>query len=223
MSETTNQEEAWVVITSFIDPAPARDLAEWLETKGVSAVLTDTTPRFDVGFANQTAVYEYQVRVPSMQLEQAQSLMEEAGKEIEIAEDHYLLGFTDEELFDILRKKDEWSDVDYHFAQRLLKQRGHSVDESTLETLRSERLAEMVQPPKRQHILVLLGYMFVLLGGIPAIFIGLSLSKMKKKLPDGRKIWLYQEADRRHGVIIYRLGILVFPIAILARIIAAFV
>lgn len=215
--------EEYTVITTFIDPAPARELAEWFESKGVSAILTDTTPRFDASFANQTAVYEYQVRVPSSELERAQRLMEEADADSAIAEDHYLRDFTDEELFDVIRKKDEWSDIDYTLALRLLTERGHLMDTSVIEKLQRERLEELAQPSKRQHLLVALGYLFVLLGGIPAIFIGLSLAKLTKKLPDGRKVALYQEADRRHGVLIYRLGMVAFFVAALVRILIPFV
>ncbi|UMY65702.1 MULTISPECIES: hypothetical protein [unclassified Flavobacterium] len=215
--------EEYMVITTFIDPVPARELAEWLESKGISAILTDTTPRFDASFANQTAVYEYQVRVPSSEVEHAQKLLEQANADSAIPEDHYLRDFTDDELFDVVRKKDEWSDIDYTLAQRLLAERGHLMDTSVIEKLQRERLAELAQPSKRQHLLVALGYLFVLLGGIPAIFIGLSLAKLTKKLPDGRKVALYQEADRRHGVWIYRLGILAFCLAAVVRILIAFV
>ncbi|HLN94856.1 MAG TPA: hypothetical protein VK183_04410, partial [Flavobacterium sp.] len=103
-NKNNDASEEYTVITTFIDPVPARELAEWLESKGISAILTDTTPRFDASFANQTAVYEYQVRVPSSEVERAQEILEQANADSAIPEDHYLRDFTDEELLDVLRK-----------------------------------------------------------------------------------------------------------------------
>lgn len=51
-------------------------------------------------------------------------LFDESSKELDnVDKEHYLYNFTDEELFDILSKADEWNEFDYQLSQRILKDR----------------------------------------------------------------------------------------------------
>ena len=59
-----------------------------------------------------------------------------ATKEIfEIDKSHYLFNFSDEELFDLLAKTDEWSAFDYQLAQKILDEREKQVDKEFLNSL----------------------------------------------------------------------------------------
>ena len=70
-----------------------------------------------------------------------------ATKEIfEIDKSHYLFNFSDEELFDLLAKADEWSAFDYQLAQKILDEREKQVDKEFLNSLKKARIDTLAKP-----------------------------------------------------------------------------
>jgi hypothetical protein len=68
-------------------------------------------------------------------------------KEIfEIDKSHYLFNFSDEELFDLLAKTDEWSAFDYQLAQKILDEREKQVDKEFLNSLKKARIDTLAKP-----------------------------------------------------------------------------
>jgi hypothetical protein len=53
------------------------------------------------------------------------------------------------------------------------------------------------------------GYISAFLGGVIGIAIGLNLWTMKKTLPNGERVYVYNENDRNHGKIMTVVGIIV--------------
>jgi hypothetical protein len=135
----------------------------------------------------------------------------------EVEADHYLFGFSNEELLEVLEKEDEWSSFDYELAKKILNQRGVTVDPKKLAALNESRLDELRQPEKSQTFLIFLGYLFALLGGLVGIFIGWHFFSHKKTLPNGEQVYGYNETDRKHGRIIFYLAICCFVIALVLR------
>jgi hypothetical protein len=138
-----------------------------------------------------------------------------------VSKDYYLFTFSNTELLEILRKQDEWGDLDYQLAQNILKDRGKEVSQAELKYLKENRIEALSSPPKSQIELVLLGYAIILFGGF-AFFFGLKLwafwfplatifgallSKTKKTLPTGEIIYFFNLNDRKHGNIIFVLGL----------------
>ncbi len=68
---------------------------------------------------------EFTKKVTSDNFERVSEILDYvATKEIfEIDKSHYLFNFSDEELFDLLAKPDEWSAFDYQLAQKILDKR----------------------------------------------------------------------------------------------------
>jgi len=68
-------------------------------------------------------------------------LEEEARKAVKnISKDHYLFEFTNDELYEILFKKDEWSQIDFLLAQHILKERGEEINQNILDQFQKNRL-----------------------------------------------------------------------------------
>jgi ATP-dependent Zn protease len=130
-----------------------------------------------------------------------------------------LFDFTDQELYDILAKPDEWSAFDYQLSQRILKERGKEIDKDFLNSLRKTRIEDLAKPEEKQTNNVWVGYLFSLLGGLIGIAIGWNMMSSKKKLPNGEEIFSYQENDRKHGKRIMILGIVMLIILTFLRII----
>lgn len=138
-------------------------------------------------------------------------LAEKAEHEIqEVDKNHYLFEFSDEELFDLISKPDEWSEFDYQLAKKILTDRGQTINEDFLKHLNAVRIDSLSQPEKRQSGAVRAGYLFALLGGLIGLAIGWNLYTSKKTLPDGKSMFTYQQADRNHGLRIMIIGTMVF-------------
>ncbi|GHB65358.1 hypothetical protein [Persicitalea jodogahamensis] len=152
---------------------------------------------------------EYIVKVhPSRFSEVNELLHDMAADEVRFVDtSHYLFGFKDEELFDILASPDEWSAFDYQLARRVLSERGIDVDARLLALLKKSRLEELAQPEAKQTANVWIGYLFALFGGVVGIFIGWNMATTQKTLPNGERVYTFGESDRRHGKAIIVLGV----------------
>lgn len=209
----------FISFRKYPDPQIARDMAGRFEGEGIRTRLVDNTPRFDPTFSQSTAQYQYEVQVKAGDVARAAHLLE-VWMEEEIADvtaDYYLMDFTDDELYDVLFKRGEWSPFDYRLAMKLLTERGKSVSPEELNTLYRNRFSEMAKPDERPTIMIITGYVFLLLAGIPSIFIGYSLLHSTHELPDGKRISTYGAADRRHGQILFYTGITICVIVLAWR------
>ena len=131
-----------------------------------------------------------------------------------VDKDYYLYAFSDGELFDIIRKKDEWGEFDFQLAKVILKERGKEVTAEMVTLLKEKRHQELSKPENDQTNLVYYGYAAALMGGFVGIFIGWHLNTHKKILPNGKQIYAYRDADRKQGLIIFVIGLIVFPFAL---------
>ena len=136
----------------------------------------------------------------------------------ELPNDYYLLQFSQEELVDVVAKRDEWSAFDYLLAQKLLAERGQQLSTEEIQTLHEERNHELAQPEKSQTTLVAIGFLMAILGGLFGLFIGWHLANHKKTLPNGEQVYGYNEADRRSGKTILTIGLVIVLIAIGLRV-----
>ncbi len=137
-----------------------------------------------------------------------------------VDDDYYLLSFTDDELYDILVKSDEWSEFDYSLSKKLLKERGKSVDDELLKSLKLKRIKELAKPEGNQKGWIIAGYIFAFLGGFLGLIIGYFLWTSKKTLPNGQKVFSYYPKDRRNGKYIFYISLIIFPISFLIKLFA---
>jgi hypothetical protein len=196
---------------SYPSAEAAQPLLDLLQERNIPfETATDNgQPAFDPTFAFNPAFTRFEVKIPGGDFEWVRRLEEEAHSQLlaTISPDHYLFGFSDPELFDILVKPDEWSNLDVALAGQLLRQRGRDVSADTVRLMRQHRVAELAKPEPDMKGRIRWGYGLALLGGVMAIFIGWDLYYHKKTLPDGRQITAYSSHDRVHGLRIMVLGI----------------
>ncbi len=129
--------------------------------------------------------------------------------------EHYLFTFSNDELYDILAKPDEWNEFDFLLAQRILDSRGEKIDAAIIQKLRDKRLRELAQPDERGAEWIAIGYILAVLGGILGIILGWHVKTFKKTLPDGNRVHAFTANDRMHGLRIMIIGIVVFVLSIL--------
>jgi len=211
--------EEYSIFKQFPTIEQAKEVQLLLNENNIETVIGDNAPPVDITFTGDTLRNEIEIRIKQSDFEKAHIIIE---KENEISiedvdQDYYLLQFTNEELYEILLKSDEWGAFDYSLAQKLLIQRGKSVDKELLSALKKERIKDLSKPEENQKPWIIAGYLFAVLGGFLGLIIGYSLWTSKKRLPNGQRIYSYLPNDRNHGKYIFFIGLVVFPIGLLLK------
>lgn len=192
----------------FTKKERAEELIALLAKNDLVSVLEDNTSSLGDSFGTSYDA-EFAVKLRAEDFEKAnQVLIEDTVSDLDaIDKDYYLFSFSDVELRDVVAHRDEWNAFDFLLAQKLLKDRGHEIDQDELDQLKRERLAELSKPEPRQTGAIIAGYVMAFLGGLLGIVIGWYLSTYKRTLPNGDRVYHYGEDDRKHGKRILYLGI----------------
>jgi len=223
----------------FNDKETAEDFAEVLRDANIMYRLEEDLLVFDATFANHPLNKEYIIKLNPDDFIKASNAYEIYFQKHldEVESDYYLFQFTDDELKEIILKPDEWGGFDYQLAQKLLKQKGVEISDTEKESIKRERYQEISRPGKENNGLIILIYLICLMGipvtiismtSIPLYFFGASVitgwvwGYAKKTLPDGKRAYLYNEHVRKHGRIIFIMGVGIFILFILVVIFLPF-
>ena len=87
-------------------------------------------------------------------------------------------------------------------------------------SLKKERLKQLAKPEENQKPWIIGGYIFSFLGGFLGMIIGYFLWTSKKTLPNGERVHSYIEKDRKHGKYIFYIGVIIFPISLIFKVLA---
>ncbi len=213
----------FIAFKNFPTRIQAKEVEILLNKNNIKTVLADNIAPVDITFSGSTLQNQYEIKIDPADFANAQEILEKDTENLlnQVDKDYYLLSFSNEELYDVLLKSDEWNVFDYKLAQKLLTERGKNIDPEILASLKKERLKILAKPEENQKPWIIAGYLFSLLGGGIGIVIGYSLWTSKKTLPNGERVYSYNDADRNHGKTIFILGTIIFPLAILIRILSA--
>ena len=216
--------ENYSIFRKFPTLEQATELKDLLNENGIESILADNVPPVDVTFSGNTLQNEIEIRIKQSDFKKAEDILEKNAEELidQIDKGYYLFEFTDEELYEVLLKSDEWNAFDYTLAQKILKQRGKSVDKELLNSLKNERLKDLAKPEGNQKPWIIGGYVFSILGGFLGLIIGYFLWTSKKTLPNGQKVYSYSENDRKHGKYIFYIGLIIAPTAMLLKVVSQF-
>ncbi len=210
--------EHYALFRSFSDFEQARQFSLTLRELGIDSELIDNSFSSEEIFTGSPILSNtVQLKIKQSDFEKANKflLKEAESLVIEIESDHYLHSFSDEELYEILMKPDEWSPVDYQIAQKLLQNRGKAIDTDLLSVLRKQRIEDLAKPSETQKAWITLAYFTTIFGGFLGIIIGWHVFTYKKVLPDGRKVYAYGDNERNHGKNILIIGAIISPIIFL--------
>lgn len=207
---------------SFPSAEAAQPLLAMLRQREIPfETATDTgEPVFNPAFTFNNTYATFVVKLHGPDFEWVRRLQEDANREAlaTLSPDHYLFSFSDGELFELLAKPEEWSPLDVTLAGQLLRQRGRDVSADAIRLLREHRVVEQNKPERNNAGRIRIGYLFALLGGFGAIFMGWELYSHQKTLNDGRQVPGYSAHDRVHGLRIMTLGAASFIIWIAWRV-----
>ncbi len=185
----------------FIYKDDALELIEVLEKNQVDYELVDNSSRLDSSFGGDINTKQFEVKVPQDDFERVEKLEEELVKNLaeNVDKDYYLFEYSNDELIEIVLKKEEWSKFDYLVAQKILKERGISIQPEVLNAINKQRAKDLAVQEVTPTWLIVIGYIAAILGGFLGIFVGAYLFFYKKALPNGEKIYGFGKKDRMHG------------------------
>ena len=202
--------EEFITFQKFNEQVSALELGKLLKENNIEYLLEDNSVNSDPIMSNNEFSKDFRVKLQRKDFEKADNLLQQLSQaEIdEIDKNYYLFSFSDDELIDLIAKRDEWSQFDFLLAQKLLKERGKEISPEMIEQIKKERIIELSKPEESQTSWIISGYVFALLGGLLGIFIGWYLSTHKKTLPNGNRIYVYSAIDRKHGSRILIVGVI---------------
>jgi hypothetical protein len=207
---------------TFASAEAAQPLLAALERAGIATTTAFDNGQlaFDPSFANNQLTSKFTVQLRLADFEHGSQVLADLDQDAisQANPNHYLFSASDEELFDLLVKPDEWSSFDVALASQLLRQRGRDISPDTLKLLRQRRVMELAQPDRDQNIWIGSGYASALLGGLLGIFIGYHLYSNRLQLPDGRRVYTFSAQDRVHGLRIMVLAVVMFVLLVGLRI-----
>ncbi len=209
-------ENTFIKFRTFNDPALARELTDLLDDHSVPYQFEEDAAQFDLTFSNSQLTKEYVVKLRPKDFDEVQLISKRLAEEqiSDLPEDHYLADFTNEELIDIVKKPDEWNAMDYILAKKILKEKGIEID---TELLKKERIDLLSKPQQSQKTWIIISYVCVFLMPLISLFVGYFFFYQKKTLPNGEKVFSYLPEDRKHGIILFVLGIIGVSTAFLYR------
>lgn len=196
-------------------------VVEILKENGIEHSVTEDRESLDSLYGDKHFKHLFFVKIKKEDFEKVDNLLlSQASQHLESVEkEHYLFSFTNEELHDIISKPDEWNEFDFLLAQKILQDRGISIDQAKIKKLKDERIRELAKPDEKGRVWIVIGYFSAMLGGILGILIGWHLSTFKKTLPNGQKVFGYTTTDRSHGNRILILGIAMLAFWIIVKVI----
>lgn len=213
--------QTYVSFKKYPDAKQARAIQELLLENGIECIFVNNSSQ--LGGLSGEGSHEYELQLHPDSFEKAEALLEKEAEAMltSLPEDYYLLEFTDEELYDVIMKHDEWSEFDYMLARRLLTERGKNVDESLIKVLRNQRIEDLAKPEQDQTAWIAFGYFAALLGGFFGVITGYVLWSSQKTLPNGQIVFTYSKRDRMHGKNILIFGCIMLPVTIAIKLLLA--
>ncbi|WP_449388818.1 hypothetical protein [Chryseobacterium lineare] len=189
------------VYRKFIYKDDALELAKILEENYFVYELTDNSSKLDSSFGGDINTKQYELKIKKDDFIEVEKIEEDLVKnDLEnVEETYHLFDYPDEELIEIVTKKDEWNKFDYLLAQKILKERGKEINPELLNVINKQRIESLSVQEESPVWLIIIGYISAFLGGFLGVFIGGYLMYYKKALPNGDRIYGFNRNDRSHG------------------------
>ncbi|NJM80645.1 MAG: hypothetical protein HC854_15410 [Flavobacterium sp.] len=201
----------FVTYRKYPDKDTAIYIANLLKNNSIANEFIENKSTLDSNFSSRL-IDEFEVKIQKEDFVRADEIVLNDTEEYlkKLPDDYYLFSFANDELMEIIQKKDEWNELDYLLAINILKSRGIDISQEEISQMRNKRIAELKKPEKSSTLWIDAGYCFAILGGLLGFIIGYLLLTQKKTLPNGERVFAYTLADRKHGKRILYIGVFFF-------------
>lgn len=203
----------------------ANEIVQLLADNDIESRMKRDSGDLDAVFQGEALTNQFELFIDEPDKSKAHDVLEIAAKKLldDIDPDYPLFKFSNEELIEVLVKKDEWNEFDVLLSEKILTDRNVNLD--SIEEKREVAEAEYKKPQGGQIGWIALGYTMALLGsflvGMLGSFLGMIVGyfiwQAQNKLPSGDKVFAYTKEARLHGMIIFFISVIVFPIVFFFR------
>jgi hypothetical protein len=189
----------------------ADDMVQALATDGIPSKIRKEEYNMLPAYGGASVTSNYDIIIRTEDKTKAEEIVTKIAAEFlsNIDPEHYLFSYTDEELLDILAHRHDWNEIDLLLSEKILNDRGVSIDPQKIVVANEKRFEELAIPKKAAEGWIIGGYLFALLGGLIGLSIAYFVIIAKRKLPDGSKVYDYSESTRLHAKIIFALSLIV--------------
>lgn len=209
-----------LVFDTYPTPDAAEQAASLLRGNDIVVEINQDQRPLDNNYLGQRFDNPYLLSLPGKDFERARKILEEQTPvdPDEVDPQYHLLFFGDEELIDVMMKRDEWGDYNYKLAEALLRRRGVPIPGARIEQSKAERQRQKEKINPSDWKILLIGYcalfsgaalalakhpaLILFPGGI-AVLLGWMLSHSKRTLSTGEQVYYYKPSSRLHGLILF--------------------
>lgn len=197
-----------ITFKSFNDKNIANEIAKILIDKGIECIVEDNSHFHNQVLAGTTFDNLINLKLRPESFNTAREVLHNYYKDVVefTQKDYYLFNFTNEELQQVISKPEEWGEFNYQLSKKILNDRGIIINKEIVDSISENHSEAIFQKEEIKSGLIIQGYLYALLGGFGAIFLGYNLANSKKTLLNGKQMYTYNASDRRHGQRIYLIG-----------------
>jgi hypothetical protein len=158
----------FVTFKTFNDPELAKELISLFDEVGIQYETEDDSKFFDISFAYNEATRVIAVKIKQEDFTKANQMLNkiDASEFEDINKDYHVFSMSNDELQEIIKKPDEWTQLDLKLATKLLIERGVELQATEIENLGNKRIVELSKPDESQRLYIYLGWFFILVGSI---------------------------------------------------------
>lgn len=210
-------EQEFITYKTFYDLETAYELVQVLEENKIPYRIEQLSSSLNPSLIGNPFELQYIVKLNPDDFEKTNLILQNVENITpeNIDKNLPILQFSNEELFEIINKPDEWSNLDIQMAKILLKQRGQNIDDKFIADARNKRIAELSLPKTAPNYLVFAGYLLAILGGLFGILIGIYLFSSNKTLPNGKVVYDFDDESRLKGKRIINFSVFVIIVVLL--------
>jgi hypothetical protein len=198
----------------FLNVEEANDLALLLKEKNILYSLEKPQVLIDRAIVGTTILPKVVLKILPRDFERVNKMLAEIIEQQAIPDNHYLLEFSDLELFEVIKNPDSWNIEDVTMARKILVSRGFEVTNEQVEELQEQRFEELKAGKKGSlswmifyAVCVVLGVIFLHpLFMIAGVGMGLYYWRDKRRDPKGVAYFTFDKKTRIAGQIIFYLG-----------------
>ena len=158
-------ESKYSLFQTFALHEESLELYNLLKEGQVRSTLHDSN-KTSSNILNPNITSSFSIYVHEDDFKKANVILEKQAEKIinNINKDYYLFSFTNDELYDILFKKDEWSQIDFQLAKQILTNRGETINQQILDQLERNRMNEIVSEKQiASSLLIYIGFITAIL------------------------------------------------------------
>src|SRR5260221_4377450 len=115
----------------YYEQERADALKQILQENNIEFETEEERESLDTLYGDKHFLKQFFIKIKQEDFLKADAVLKELSlKELAtVDKDHYLFEFSDEELFEIISKPDEWNEFDFELAKKILGDRGKTINE----------------------------------------------------------------------------------------------